>query len=168
MTTAVLRNAPYISSPTRREMSSGVSQVAQQLSDQVKRSFEDVFRSATGQRKLATPLAELKRGYDESQALGIDDQRLPPTIEAFREAAALIRSLPSWAPPPTAVIEPSGAIGLEWYFGPSKFLVLAVDGTGRFEYSAILGPGEDHHDTINFTEASRRHALDLLGELLKR
>jgi hypothetical protein len=165
MTTAAMDDARYIA--IFRETSRGVSEAARSVDEQVKQLLEEALRSASWRRKLADPLTELEEGYRESHALGQDEERTPPSVAALREAATLIQSLPSWVPAPTSVMEPSGAIGLEWYLGPNKFLVFAVDGTGRVEYSAILGLGEEHHGVTNFRGGPPRHGLDLLAELLK-
>jgi hypothetical protein len=167
MTAYALLDTRYIAPPTRRDLSAGVSEFAVRINDELKRTYQDLLRTAIGHQRLSDPLAELAAGYEESHTLGDSDERVMPSASAYNEAVELLGSLPSWVPP-IPVMEPSGAIGFEWDFGRNRFFVLAVDGTGRIEYSAILGTGDDHHGTTNFAGAAPRRALDLLVELMKQ
>lgn len=168
MTAVALADARYVVSPTAGDFSGGVSEFAGRITTEIERTYSDFIRSVTGQHRLADPLRELAVSFDESRELGDSDERVAPSTAAYNEAIELLQSLPSWAPPPMPVMEPSGAIGLEWDFGPGKFFVLAVDGTRRVEYSAILGPGDDHHGTTYFAAMPLRRPLDLLADLLQR
>ena len=167
MTTAVFRGVPYGGTVGRRGPTFGASQIAGRLLQQAAQFVEDTARSALGGTRWNDPLARLVESYEESRTLaGRGDYELP-SLAAIDEAIALIASLPSWMPMPTPLMEPNGAIGLEWDFGPGRFFVLAVDGTGRIEYSAILGFGDEHHGIANFSGAMPRHAQTLLFELLR-
>jgi len=117
--------------------------------------------------RFTETVQQLEAQLRESLALGTDKERVMPRQSALREAVELLAQLPAWAPPPHPVIEPTGAIGLEWDLGADRFFVLAVDGTGRIEYSAILGPGEDHYGTTLLSNSVPKRALDLLSELIR-
>jgi hypothetical protein len=64
------------------------------------------------------------------------------------------------------MIEPSGAIAFEWDLGPSRWLVLALKGTGTIELSAILGLGSEIHGKTTFTGGLGRREIQLLRELV--
>jgi len=63
-------------------------------------------------------------------------------------------------------MEHNGAIALEWNVGEGRFFVVAVDGTGRVEYSAILGIDGEHYGRTNFTGAIPAKAEALLARLM--
>jgi hypothetical protein len=129
--------------------------------------IEDVARSATGEQRLRSPIVHLLAGAKESRELAQHGDVSAPTEGAIREAIALIESLPAWAPPPTPIMENDGAIGLEWEVGSGRFFLLAVDGTGRAEYSAILGVEGEHYGTTNLTGGMPADAEVLLARLLR-
>lgn len=167
MTTAVFRGVPYGGTVGRRGPTFGASQIAGRLLQQAAQFVEDTARSALGESRWNDPLARLVESYEESRTLASRGEYEVPSLAAVNEAIALIASLPSWMPIPTPLMESNGAIGLEWDFGPGRFFVLAVDGTARVEYSAILGFGDEHHGIANFSGTMPRHAQILLFELLK-
>jgi len=150
-----------------REPSAGTSDVAHRLLTKLVGIIEDAARSATGEQRLRSPIAHLLAGAKESRELAQHGDVSAPTEGAIREAIALIESLPAWAPPPTPIMENDGAIGLEWEVGPGRFFLLAVDGTGRAEYSAILGVEGEHYGTTNFTGGMPADAEVLLARLLR-
>ena len=123
--------------------------------------------SAPSNARFDATLRQLEAQLWESIDQGEPCDRVAPSQAAIEEATALLRGLPAWVPPPFAVVEPSRAIGLEWDLGPDRFFVLAVDGTGRLEYSAILGPENDHFRATPLSAGVPKQALDLLAELIR-
>ena len=150
-----------------RVPSAGTSTAAGYVQQEVFRIIRDAVRSATGEGRFGNPIADLLEAAEESRELARYGDVVPPTQGAINEAITLIESLPAWAPPPTPIMEHDGAIGLEWNVGAGRFFVLAVDGTGRAEYSAILGIQGEHYGTTNFTGALPVDAQPLLARLLK-
>lgn len=167
MTTAVIQGVGSGGTVGRRGPTFGASQIAGRLLQRATQFFEDAARSALGATRWSDPLARLFQGYEESRLLASGGEYRTPSLVAVREAMDLIESLPSWVPTPTPLMEPSGAIALEWEFGRGRFFVLAVDGTGRVEYSAILGLGDEHFGVANFAGIMPRHAQTLLAELIR-
>jgi hypothetical protein len=151
-----------------REPSAGTSEVARRLRTKFVAIIEDAARSATGEQRISSPIAQLLAGAKESRELSQHGEISAPTEGAIREAISLIESLPAWAPAPTPILEHDGAIGLEWEVGPGRFFLVAVDGTGRVEYSAILGVEGEYYGTTNFTGAMPGDAEALLARSLRR
>ena len=143
----------------------GVSEFAQQIGSHVRQVWVDACRTASGQGfLLAQPIA-LMDNYSEAKALAANGESLAPSPAALREAHSLLAALPSWAPKPNPIIEPSGAIAFEWDLGPSRFLVFAVKGTGTIEHSAILGLGNEVSGTTNFAGTLGSRELAMLFDL---
>jgi hypothetical protein len=167
MTTAVFRGGPHGGFGSRKTPTFGAGQIAGRLLEVGRQFFEDAARSAMGSIRWSDPLVQLFQSYDETRTLAGNGEYRLPSPAAVREAIELIESLPSWAPPPTPVMEPSGAIALEWELGHGRFFVLAVDGTGRIEYSAILGLGDENFGVVNFAGRIPPRAQALLVELIR-
>jgi hypothetical protein len=101
--------------------------------------------SATEHGQVGVPLTGLLDAFDDAlNAAAEGGEQSAPTVDGFREAYALLKALPAGMIPPEAVVEPSGAIAWMWDQPAIGFLVLAVDGSGQFEYSAVLGGVEAH------------------------
>jgi len=125
------------------------------------------MKSATGERRIANPIAEIAAGREESRELEKHGDFVAPTETAIIEAETLIKSMPSWMPVPHPVMEHDGAIGLQWDVGRGRFFVVAVDGTGHVEYSAILGFGKEHSGRTTFTGRMPDEATSLLAKLTR-
>ena len=89
-------------------------------------------------------------------------EQLVPSADTQREAIELLRMLPLDADMPEPVIEPSGAISWTWDRGGDEILILAVDGTGRVQRSAVVD-GDESWDTTPLTESLRSENLALLA-----
>lgn len=168
MTTGVLQGGTYGGFVNRKASTFGASEMAGQLLQRVTQFFNDAARSALGATRWNDPLEKLFHSYEESCVLASRGEYRAPSPWAVLEAMDLIESLPTWAPTPTPLMEPSGAISLEWEFDRGRFFVLAVDGTGRIEYSAIVGLGDERFGVGNFSGAIPRHAQTLLAELIRK
>jgi hypothetical protein len=167
VSTATLSAVGLRSRHSAFDSSSGVSESAAQFRGRLRHFIEDAVRSATGQRRLMQPWLALLEQYGEAQTLAGDGEFSVPSDAAMREAELLMSALPPWAPPMTPLVEPSGTIALEWDVAPSRFLVLAVNGTGKLQHSAILGLGNEYHGSTNFSGALPDVALTLLASLLR-
>lgn len=149
-------------------VSAGVSDAAEHLASQLKRVFLDAVRTASGQAVILPVQVALSTGYQEASRLAAaGDEQVVPTSAAMREADELLTALPPWCVAPVPTVEPSGAIAFEWDLGPSRWLVLALKGTGTIEHSAILGMGNEMHGTRNFAGTLGRHEIALLSELMQ-
>ena len=148
-------------------LAGGVSDVAQQIGSHFKRVLTEASRTATGQRLLYEQRAALMDNYAEAKALAEHGDSLAPSVATLREAHSLLTALPSWATAPCPIVEPSGAIALEWDFGLNRFLVFAVKGTGVLEHSAILGLGTERYGTSNFAGTLGKNELSLLVDLMQ-
>lgn len=148
--------------------SRGVSQSAMHVASLVKRGLDDAWRTVSGRPAGLAALPELHERYRDAQAQAQhDDERAFPSPAAMQEANELLISLPSWCPIPSPVIEPSGAIALEWDLGPNRWMVLAFKGTGTIELSAILGLGNEFHGKTSFAGVLGAREHQLLGELVE-
>jgi hypothetical protein len=148
-------------------VSSGVSDAAEHLASQLKRVFLDSVRTASGQAVILPAQAALSTGYQEAGRLAAAGEQSVPTSAAMREADELLTALPQWCVAPVPTVEPSGAIAFEWDLGPSRWLVLALKGTGTLEHSAMLGLGNELYGTRNFSGTLGRYEMALLSELMQ-
>lgn len=149
------------------DSSGGVSKFAAQIRDHLRLFRHDAARSASGQRGFIQPWGALLEQYREVRSLAGDGEYSLPSDAAMREAEVLLGALPSWALPATPLIEPSGSIALEWEVGPNRFLVMAVNGSGKLQHSAILGIGNEYHGSTNFAATIPEAAMVLLRGLLQ-
>ena len=149
-------------------ISAGVSGAAGHMAAQLKRVYLDTVRTASGQAVILPVQAALSAGYQEAGRLAESGEQAAPTPAAIREADELLTALPQWCVAPVPTVEPSGAIAFEWDLGPSRWLVLALKGTGTIEHSAMLGLGNEQHGTRNFSGALGRHEMALLSELMSK
>jgi hypothetical protein len=146
--------------------SGGVGDIANRIGTDIRDFASDAQRSATGQVRLVQPWAALVDEYSDARDLAGDGEFAVPSAAAMQEAKGLLEALPAWAPSPTPIVEPSGTIALEWDLGANRFLVFAVNGTGRLQHSAILGLGNEYYGSTNFTGALPLRAQTLLADLL--
>ena len=145
----------------------GVSESATWLAELVQRTVYEKRRSASGQSAAFSAIPALGESYQEAaEEARAGEQRLP-SPGALQEAKQLLEALPNWCAAPSPVIEPSGAIALEWDLGPRRWLVLALKGTGTIEHSAVLGLGNEFFGTTNFAGALGKRELGLLRDVMQ-
>lgn len=167
MTTAALtHDSRYLGAGTGR-MTSGVSGVASFLEAQFKRLAFEKMRTARGQAAVLPSHSGLAESYREAKSLANSGEQVVPSPATLSEAFQFLEALPSWCEPPTPIVEPSGAISFEWDFGPGRWLVLAIKGTGAIEHSAMLGLGNEQYGTRNFAGRLGKHELGLLAEVMQ-
>lgn len=148
--------------PTR-----GVSQAAMHVTALFKRGLDDAWRTVSGRPAGLAALPVLDESYRDAQLQAQhDEEQISPSPAAMQEANDLLINLPSWCPTPSPVIEPSGAIALEWDLGPNRWLLLALKGTGTIELSAILGLGNEVHSKATFAGGLGKREHELLRELV--
>lgn len=145
----------------------GVSKSATLLANLVRRNVVDRWRSASGQGAFFAAISALGDSYEEAKIDAHSGEQLFPSPGAWREAQELLEALPHWCTPPSPVVEPSGAIGLEWDLGPHRWLILALKGTGTIEHSAVLGLGNELYGTTNFAGTLGKRERRLLLELMQ-
>ena len=149
-------------------ISAGVSVAAGHMATQLKRVYLDTVRTASGQAVVLPVQAALSAGYQEARRLAESGEQASPTSAAMREADELLSALPQWCVAPAPTVEPSGAIVFDWDLGPSRWLVLALKGTGTIEHSAMIGLGNELHGTRSFSGALGRHEMALLSGLMSK
>ena len=120
--------------------------------------------SAIARSRLDAPVGLLFDALKEAAQFAHqapDEQRVP-SHDTMREGVALLRSLPPEVDTPEPVIEPTGALSWLWDRGAAGFLVLAVDGKGRLQRSAVIG-GQETWGESPLTESLAPEVLALLG-----
>jgi hypothetical protein len=121
--------------------------------------------SALKERLVDGTISALIAGFEEANG-DADAEYAAPNPAALKQAQTLIESLPLTTGAPTPLFERSGAIALEWDVGAGRFFVVALDGSGHIDYSAILGPGDEHSGRVPFKGRLPERAATLLAELL--
>lgn len=121
--------------------------------------------SALRQYLVDNTVSALIAGFEDAAGQH-DGDAMAPNPAALGQAKELIESLPMTTAAPTPLFETSGAIALQWDVGPHRFFVVAFDGSGHIEYSAILGPGDEHFGKAPFKGRLPDQAVALLTELL--
>lgn len=96
--------------------------------------------SATEKRRFDQPAGLLFTALEEATRLAQEapEEQLIPSPDTVREGIALLRMLPPDVEMPEPVIEPSGALSWAWERDDGSFLVLAVNGQGQVQRSAVL------------------------------
>jgi hypothetical protein len=110
--------------------------------------------SATGQARIAEPLAALYQLYERCQVQDWDGEDAEAiSFEALIEAEKLLRLLPSSIPMPEFLPEPTGSIAFEWYRGRNHVYVLSIAGKKAIEFAGLLGQGNEIHGRTNFEDS---------------
>lgn len=95
--------------------------------------------SAMEQARFEWPASALLEVFAEAtDEAAQNPEQSAPTSVALEEAICLLKMLPIGIDSPEPVVEPSGTIAWLWDRGDQGFLVLAVDGTGRLQRSAVI------------------------------
>jgi len=149
----------------RASVSSGASDLARAMAERTKSAFADYLRTARGQHLFDGAKSELAASLVDARELASMGEGVAPSAAALKEAHDLIDSLPESFARPRVGIEPSGAIGFEWDFGPGRFAILALKGTGVLECSFSDGPGDETWGNKNFAGALDARTLRTLAEL---
>lgn len=120
--------------------------------------------SATARDRFETPAEMLVDALFEAAVFASQSpgEQCIPSADTQQEAIKLLRMLPSDIDMPGPVIEPSGAISWSWERGGDEVLILAVDGKGRVQRSAIVD-GEESWDTTPLAENLQAEDLALLA-----
>jgi hypothetical protein len=120
--------------------------------------------SAIERDRFATPAELLVDALMDAAkfAFQAPGEQLVPSADTKREAIELLRMLPPDIDIPEPVIEPSGAISWSWDRGSAGFLILAVDGKGRVQRSALID-GEESWDTTPLSDSLPAEELALLA-----
>ena len=129
----------------------GVSIDAQRISNILGSLTSHWIGSATGQARIADPVAALFDLYGRCRVNDWDGEGADAiSFEALAEASQLISLLPSSIPTPEFLPEPSGAIAFEWYQGRNRVYVLSISGKKKIEFAGLLGYGNEIHGKANF------------------
>lgn len=88
----------------------------------------------------------------------------PPVEATIAEAQRLIELVLPLARPPDVLVEPHGAISLEWEVGARGWLKLTVEGMGQIEHAAVI-EGDEYTRVETFEED---RLPPWAGEVLKR
>jgi hypothetical protein len=111
-------------------------------------SAEKPTVSVTQLDRFATPAGLMFEAFRDAAAYAaeVPSEQAAPSAKALREACNLLLMLPPDTEAPEPVVEPGGALSWLWDRGASGFLVLAVDGKGRLQRSAVID-GVESWDT---------------------
>lgn len=144
-------------------LQSGVSDAAEIICKLIGATTAHLVTSATGQTRIADPVASLYDLYEQCAQANWDGEGAKGiSYDAVEEAEQLIYLLPSYVPIPEFVPEPTGAIALEWYQGRDRVYLLSVDGTNSLQFAALLGRGNELHGRVNFQDGLPAMILDHL------
>ena len=141
----------------------GVSETAQIVYKLLGATTTHLVTSATGQTRIADPVASLYDLYERCSSPNWDGEGAELlSYDAVAEAEQLIYLLPSAIPIPEFVPEPTGAVALEWYQGRDRVYILSVDGTRSIQFAALMGRGNEFHGRVNFEASLPIMVLDHL------
>lgn len=111
-------------------------------------------------------VAKLYEQFREARQI-LADAGAGKKFGALTEAETLLASIPLGDDLPEARFEEDGSIGLEWDIGPGRFFLMALDGTGRLEYSIIRGPDDETYGRIPFRGTLPALAIEALTTFQK-
>ena len=107
----------------------------------------------------------LAAALHEARALAGHRAWLAPTEQTLLEADRLLKLLAHAWPAPQVLVQPSGAIALEWEAGARGWLVLTLSGTASLEHAAVID-GDEYGLTEDFVDSVPDWAQELLRRLL--
>ena len=107
----------------------------------------------------------LAAALDDSRALANLGVWTAPCDVTLREADRLLKLLAGTWPMPQVLVQPTGAIALEWEAGGRGWLVLTLSGTATLEHAAVID-GDEYGLTEDFVDAVPDWARELLRRLL--
>ena len=111
-------------------------------------------------------LDELDDIYKECSTKDWDGYGAVPIIETtYREAETVIRSLPSFVPPPDILPEPDGGIGLDWDKGEGFSFTISVSGKNVLTYAGLFGENNETYGTEILSGILPKVILDNLERL---
>lgn len=87
-----------------------------------------------------------------------------PSDATLREADRLLALLAGAWPAPGVLVQPDGAIALEWEAGDRGWLALTVRGNATLEHAAVLD-GDDYGLSEDFGDGVPDWALEMLRRL---
>jgi hypothetical protein len=104
--------------------------------------------------------------YKECSIRNWDGYGALPIIEAtYREAETIIRSLPSFVPPPDILAEPDGGIGLDWDGGEGFSFTISVSGNNVLTYAGLFGDNNETYGTESLSATLPKIIVDNLERL---
>lgn len=111
-------------------------------------------------------LVKLDDIYKECSTRDWDGYGAVPIIEAtYREAETVIRSLPSFVPPPDILAEPDGGIGLDWDKGEGFSFTISVSGNNVLTYAGLFGENSETYGTETLAGILPKVIIDNLERL---
>jgi len=147
----------------------GVSDAAKRISEILQTAVRGFVVSATGQARIADPMAGLVELYTECGQENWDGEgakAISPSV--LEEALMLLLILPSTIPVPEFVPERSGRIAFEWYQSPDRVYLLSTGGNRELEFAGLLGRGNEMHGKCNFAGALPGMIADHLKAFFRR
>ena len=144
----------YPASGSWKSIQPGVSDAAKRIGEILHTAVTGLVVSATGQARIADPIAGLETLYEECQQANWNGEGAKPiTLDVLEEAQLLLLLLPSTTPVPEFVPERSGRIAFEWYQSPDRVYLLSSGGTRELEFAGLFGRGNEIHGKCNFNGA---------------
>ena len=108
--------------------------------------------------------ASLLAAVAEAAVLAGERTWATPSDATLREADRLLALLAEAWPAPGVLVQPDGAIALEWEAGDRGWLALTVRGNATLEHAAVLD-GDDYGLSEDFADAVPDWALAMLRRL---
>ena len=108
--------------------------------------------------------ASLLAAVAEAGVLAGERAWAAPTDATLREADHLLALLAGAWPAPGVLVQPDGAIALEWEAGDRGWLALTVRGNATLEHAAVLD-GDDYGLSEDFGDEVPDWALEMLRRL---
>jgi hypothetical protein len=144
MTTAVPFASGYVGN--HRSSGSGASMAASFLRSLAQGFRKESLVTVTAQTSYVDSLEridQLASDYGEANWGGYEE--LPVSSAAISEARALLLALPPKFQSPEVLPEPTGAVALEWNFGPFRVFVLSLSGHGAMQFAGFNGRNNQIH-----------------------
>ena len=108
--------------------------------------------------------ASLRAAVAEAGALAGERVWTAPSDATLHEADRLLALLAGAWPAPGVLVQPDGAIALEWEAGDRGWLALTVHGNATLEHAAVLD-GDDYGLSEDFGDGVPDWALEMLRRL---
>lgn len=132
--------------------SGGASVDAERIAQLYLGFFDRFVKSATGNERLADPIAIIDDIYRRCRQPNWDgDGAIAVSTASVLDAKEILRTLPFRYSVPEIFAEATGSIAFEWYRRPGYRFVLTMSGNRSLEYAGLLGPGNEAYGRAHFT-----------------
>ena len=127
------------------------------------RETSEHFDRPASRHKRKEAIDSVMDAYAESRQAG---DVAPISELTCKETIAFLRKLPSTLPIPEVLIEPDGALALEWFVSNYCSFLIGFSGKGLITYAGLFGRGQKTYGTELISEAIPSSVVENIRRVL--